>query len=71
MACSIRTPSASSSLLGHMKTSTTALSGGWFLTPNVLLKGEWVNQKYAGYATTDIRNGGKFSGFVFDAGISF
>jgi hypothetical protein len=28
MACSIRTPSASSSLSGHMKTSTTALSDG-------------------------------------------
>jgi hypothetical protein len=27
-----------------------AHAGGWFITPNVLAKAEYVNQKYFGYA---------------------
>lgn len=37
---------------------------GWFLTPNMLLKGEWVSQKYHDFPTTDIRSGGRFKGFM-------
>ena len=44
---------------------------GWFLTPNVLLKGEWVNQKYRDFPTTDIRNGGRFKGFMIEGVVSF
>jgi hypothetical protein len=38
------------------------LGGGWFVTPNVLAKLEYVNQKYSDFPLTDIRNGGKFHG---------
>jgi hypothetical protein len=47
------------------------LGAGWFITPNVMLKGEWVNQKYNDFPTTDIRNGGKFKGFVAEGTVAF
>jgi hypothetical protein len=46
-------------------------SAGWFMTKNIMLKGEYVNQQYKNYAATNILNGGKFSGFMFEAAISF
>jgi hypothetical protein len=47
------------------------LGGGWFVTPNVLTKLEYVNQKYNDFPTTDIRNGGKFKGFMIEGVVSF
>ncbi len=47
------------------------LGAGWFVTPNVLMKGEWVNQKYNDFPTTDIRNGGKFKGFMVEGVVAF
>lgn len=45
---------------------------GWFLTKNVLLKGEWVQQEYSqGFAENDIRHGGKFKGVVVEGVIGF
>jgi hypothetical protein len=49
----------------------TQASAGWFITPGVLLKAEYVNQKYDGFLPTDIRNGGKFSGYVFEGVVAF
>jgi hypothetical protein len=47
------------------------LGGGWFVTPNILMKAEYVNQQYNDFLPTDIRNGGKFSGIMFEGVISF
>ncbi len=47
------------------------VGGGWFVTPNVLTKLEWVNQKYTDFPTTDIRNGGKFKGFMIEGAVAF
>ncbi len=47
------------------------VGGGWFLTPNVLTKIEYVNQKYLDFPTTDIRNGGKFKGFMVEGVVAF
>ena len=47
------------------------IGGGWFMTRNILVKLEYVNQKYDGYATTNILNGGKFNGFMAEAAIAF
>lgn len=47
------------------------LAAGWFMTKNILAKVEYVNQKYDGFQTNDIRNGGKFDGFMLEAVISF
>ena len=49
----------------------TQLGGGWFITPSVLMKAEWVNQKYDGFAATDIRNGGRFKGFMVEGVVAF
>jgi len=49
----------------------TNVGGGWFLTPTVLLKGEWVNQKYLDFPTTDIRHGGQFKGFMVEGVVAF
>jgi len=45
--------------------------GGWFVTPNILAKAEWVNQKYNDFPITDIRNGGNFKGFMLTGAVAF
>ncbi len=47
------------------------LGAGWFLTQRMLMKAEYVNQKYNDFPTADIRNGAKFSGFMVEGVISF
>ena len=49
----------------------TQLSAGWFITPSLLMKAEYVKQKYNDFPTTDIRNGGKFDGFVLEGVVAF
>ncbi len=46
-------------------------SAGWFLTRNIILKLEYVNQVYQNYPGQNILNGGKFSGTMFEAAIAF
>ena len=48
-----------------------ATSAGWYITPVLLLKGEYMQQKYFGFPSNDIRNGGKIQGFVFEGVVSF
>jgi len=45
--------------------------GGWFITNNLEAKLEYVEQKYKDFPATDLRNGGKFNGAVFEAVVSF
>ena len=47
------------------------LGAGWFITPIVLLKGEYVTQKYSDFPAADWRNGGKFNGFVVEGVVAF
>jgi hypothetical protein len=56
---------------GYITVNRLAAAGGWFLTKNVLLKGEWVQQKYLDFPTTDYRSGGKFWGYVVSATVGF
>ena len=46
-------------------------SAGWFITPGVMLKGEYVKQRYNGFLPTDQRSGGKFGGYVFEGVVAF
>ena len=46
-------------------------SAGWFMTKNIMIKGEYVNQVYNNFQTTDIRSGGKFNGTMLEAVIGF
>ena len=48
-----------------------AFGAGWFVTPSLLLKGEYVNQKYNDFPTTDIRSGGDFKGFTMAGVVAF
>lgn len=50
-----------------VKVNRTQFGGGWFLTPNLLLKAEYVTQTYDGFARRDIRSNGKFNGFMLEA----
>ncbi len=47
------------------------LAAGWFMTKNVLLKAEYVNQNYNDYPTGDVLEDGKFNGLIAEAIISF
>lgn len=47
------------------------IGGGYFMTKNILVKLEYVNQKYDGYNDTSILHEGKFNGFVAEAVIAF
>ncbi len=49
----------------------TTLGGGWYITPSLMLKAEYVNQTYDGFVSTDIRNGLKFNGFMIQAVTAF
>jgi hypothetical protein len=46
-------------------------SGGWFITPSVMAKGEYLDQKYSGYPARDIKNGGGFKGAMLEGVIAF
>lgn len=48
----------------------TNIGGGWYMLDNILVKLEYVTQKYEGPAHGEIA-GGKFDGVVLEAGISF
>jgi hypothetical protein len=58
-------------ITGDVGANRWQLGGGWFLTPNVLTKVEYVNQKYFGYPTTNIKNGGRFHGAMLEGVIAF
>jgi hypothetical protein len=47
------------------------VGGGWFITPNVLAKAEYVNQTYNGYPVSNIKNGGKFNGIMLEGVVAF
>lgn len=53
------------------KVNRTAYAAGWFLTKNIMLKGEYVVQKYKDFPLADYRNGGKFNGYVVQAVVGF
>lgn len=44
---------------------------GWFMTNNIMMKVEYVNQEYKDFLATDIRSGGKFNGFMIEASVGF
>ena len=45
--------------------------GGWFVTPLLLTKVEYVNQQYLDFPTADIRSGGQFKGFMVEGVLAF
>jgi hypothetical protein len=56
---------------GEVGADRWQFAGGWFVTPNVLMKAEYVRQEYNGFPATNIRNGGKFHGVMLEGVIGF
>ena len=56
---------------GDVGADRTAFAAGWFISPLVLLKGEYVNQKYIDFPTADRRSGGKFNGVMLEGVVAF
>ncbi|MDX1530250.1 MAG: hypothetical protein R3362_01860 [Rhodothermales bacterium] len=48
-----------------------ALGAGWFVTPNVLAKVEYVNQTYSDFPTDDLCYEGEFNGFMIEGVVAF
>jgi hypothetical protein len=48
-----------------------AVAGGWFIVKNLMLKAEYVDQRYKDFAPADYRSGGKFKGYVIEAVVGF
>jgi hypothetical protein len=66
-----RAHGALTGITGDAGANRWQFGGGWFITPNVLAKAEYVNQKYFGYPTTNVKNGGKFNGMMLEGVIAF
>lgn len=56
---------------GDVTVNRFAVAAGWYVSKNILLKGEIVNQKYQDFPSADYRSGGKFNGFVIEASVGF
>ena len=54
-----------------LKINRFNLGGGWFLSKNVVVKAEYVNQKYTGNAWSGRFADAQFNGFNMEAAISF
>ena len=48
-----------------------AVAAGWYITPLMLMKFEYVDQKYVDFPTTDRRSGGKFNGLTMEGVVAF
>ena len=58
-------------IAGDVGANRWEVGGGWFITANVMAKGEYVNQKYFGYPAANIKNGGVFKGVMMEGIVAF
>lgn len=56
---------------GDVTVDRIQAGGGWFVTPNVLMKVEYVQQTFDGFAPTDKCYEGKFNGLMVEGVIAF
>jgi hypothetical protein len=64
-------PNLNQGVRGDVKLERTSVAAGWFVTRNILLKGEYVSQKYRDFPNTDIRYNGEFNGWMIEGIIGF
>ena len=70
----VRYNTVTATILGNSTEVTvdrTAGSFGWFMTKNIMMKVEYVDQVYKNFDPTNILNGGKFNGVMLEASIGF
>ena len=58
-------------ITGDVGAKRIQLAGGWFITANLLAKAEYVDQKYFGYPSSNIKNGGRFKGMMLEGVVAF
>jgi hypothetical protein len=58
-------------ITNDVSVNRSQLALGWFITPGLMLKGEYVTQKYNDFPTLDIRNKAKFNGFMVEGVVAF
>jgi hypothetical protein len=46
-------------------------AAGWYMTDNIVLKGEYITQQYNDYPATSLFNGGKFHGLMLEGAVAF
>lgn len=63
--------SAEDATYGDVDIDRVQVTGGMFLTNNILAKIEYVNQNYNGFGSTSEYEDGKFNGIMLEAAISF
>lgn len=56
---------------GDVGADRSAFAAGWYVSPLLLLKAEYVNQKYIDFPAADRRSGGKFSGLMLEGVVAF
>jgi hypothetical protein len=66
-----RAVGALAGLTGDVGANRWQFGAGWFITPHILAKAEYVNQKFFGYPATHIRNGGRFNGLMLEGIVGF
>lgn len=64
-------PMVSQGVYDDIKVERTSIAAGWFITRNILMKAEYVTQRYKDFPSTDIRSNGKFEGWVIEGIIGF
>jgi len=66
-----RAEGVATGIAGQVGANRWEVGGGWFITRNLMAKGEYVSQTYFGYPVSNIRNGGTFSGIMLEGVIAF
>jgi hypothetical protein len=66
-----RAEGALAGIAGDVGADRYQVAAGWFILPGLMAKGEYVNQEYFGYPTTNVRNGGRFNGFMLEGVVGF
>ena len=56
---------------GDLVVDRWQLAAGWFVTRNILIKSEYVNQHYDGFPPTNIRHGAEFHGMMLEGVVAF
>ena len=47
------------------------VGGGWFITKNILMKAEYINQEYKEFDPSSIYHEGQFNGLMLEATVAF
>ena len=58
-------------ITGDVGAKRWQFAGGWFITPALMAKVEYVNQKYFGYPNLHKLHGGRFNGFIAEGVVGF